>query len=273
MPTTQQIADIKFSINEREFAFQMTYDPAYGPDADTMICMQRFGCPEPEVVHLMTRVLRPGDFAIDGGANIGFFTLVMSQLVDRNGIVLAVEPGDNNLPKLKENLKLNAIKNVDVCERPLWSSNEHVTLHYHQHGGMNSLADFQPMMRKQILQATTLSTWATSPRLIKLDIEGAEEHALRGATKHLVSACPFIVCELNTKALEGMGSSQERLRRFMREWGYSTFLLYRGGELPTLVPDKTTIFEPNDQTGTVNILFSTVEKVGNAWPRAVVKYV
>ena len=265
-------ADIKFQINGHEFEFKLVADNSH-PFRDMLICLKEFGCPEPEVVHLMTRVLRPGDFAIDGGANIGFFTILMANLVASNGIVLAVEPGENNLHALTDNLRLNKLKNIEICNRPLWSSNEDVTLHYNEHGGMNSLSDYQPMLGKKILQGISLSTWHTTPRLIKLDIEGAEEFALRGAQKHLTNGVPYIVCELNQKALKGLGSTQESLRKFMRDWGYSTFLLFRDGELPCLVPDKTAIFEANDSNGTVNVLFSTIEKVSNAWPRATVRYV
>ena len=268
-----QTVNINFTIDKRKFAFKMTHDPSSLPDRDMMLCMEQFGCPEPEVMHLLVRVLRPGDFAIDGGANIGFFTVVMSQLVDVNGIVLAVEPGENNLPKLRDNLKVNGLKNFEICNRPLWSSNEDVTLHYSQHGGMNSLSNQHPsMMGKKILQGITLSTWHTTPRLIKLDIEGAEEHALRGAQKHLVNHVPYIVCELNVPALKALGSTQESLRRFMREWGYSAFILFRDGQLPCLIPEKTQLFEAEEYNGTVNVLFSTVEAVSNVWPRAVLRY-
>jgi len=267
----QPTADIKFAINGHEFEFKLVHDNSH-PFRDVMICLKEFGCPEPEVVHLMTRVLRPGDFAIDGGANIGFFTILMANLVASNGIVLAVEPGENNLHALTDNIRLNKLKNIEICNRPLWSNSEDVTLHYNEHGGFNALSDYRPMLGKKVLQGIPLNTWRTTPRLIKLDIEGAEEFALRGATRHLVEHVPYIVCELNQKALKGMGSTQESLRKFMRDWGYSTFLLYRGGELPCLVPDKTTIFEAEDTNGTVNVLFSTIEKVSSAWPRAVVRY-
>ena len=267
----QPTADIKFAINGHEFEFKLVHDNSW-PFRDVMTCLKQFGCPEPEVVHLMTRVLRPGDFAIDGGANIGFFTILMANLVAANGIVLAVEPGENNLHALTDNLRLNKLKNIEICNRPLWSTNEDVTLYYHEHGGMNSLSDYQPTHGKKILQGIPLSTWHTTPRLIKLDIEGAEEFALRGAQKHLVNHVPYIVCELNQKALKGMGSTQESLRKFMRDWGYSTFMLYRDGNLPCLIPDKTVLFDATDHDGTINILFSTIEKVANVWPRAVVRY-
>lgn len=273
MHSSKQFVDIDFTINGTRFAFRMTYDPVSPPDRDTMICMTQFGCPEPEVIHLMSRVVRNGDFVIDAGANIGFFTLVLSQLVGPNGMVLAIEPSENNLFKLKENLKANGIKNFEICNQPLWSRPETVTLHYCDHPGMNSLGGYKNTLGKKEMLATTLSRWTTTPRLIKIDVEGSEEHVLRGAQRLLVSGVPYIVAELNVDALKSLGSTQESLRKYMREWGYSTFILFRGGELPCLVPEKTMIFEAENYNGAANILFSTVEHVSNAWPRAILRMV
>ena len=55
----------------------------------------------------MSRVVKPGDYCVDVGAHIGYFTLLLSRLVGETGYVLAFEPGTNNLPKLKRNLELN----------------------------------------------------------------------------------------------------------------------------------------------------------------------
>jgi FkbM family methyltransferase len=270
----QNIVDIDFTINAVRFAFRMSYDPGSPADRDMMNCMNQFGCPEPEVIHLMTRVVRPGDFVIDGGANIGFFTLILSRLVGGSGNVAAVEPAENNLFKLKENLKINDVHNFQICDQPLWSSTTNVTLHYSDHPGFNTLGNHLPLvMGKKDLQSTTLSRWTTIPRLIKLDLEGSEEHALRGAQKLLVNHVPYIVCELNVKALQALGSTQESLRRFMREWGYSTFALFRGGELPWFIPEKTSIFESADYDGAANILFASVEDVSKVWPRAILRMV
>jgi FkbM family methyltransferase len=267
------MADFTFTINGTKFSFRMTYDESNPADRDTVICMKEFGCPEPEVLHLLVRALTPGDFVIDGGANIGFLTIVMSKLIGPYGKVLAIEPGENNLAKLKENLKLNELKNFEICDKPLWGKEEEVTYYYSSHPGMSSLSGYKMALGKKVLPAVTLNYWKQTPRLIKLDIEGSEEQALRGAERHLVSGCPYIVAELNVDALTRLGSSQESLRSYMQQWGYSTFILFRGGELPCLVPDNTMIFESENFNGTTNVLFSTIDKVANLWPRAILRMV
>ena len=72
---------------------------------------------------------------------------------------------------------------------------------------------------------------------------------------------PYIVAELNEFALIQMDSSQAAVRGFMAELGYETFLLYRDGVLPKLVPAGTRI----ESVYGLNVLFSTVEDVAAFW--------
>jgi FkbM family methyltransferase len=260
--------DIEFSVRQREFKLKMLYDAEFQSDHDMLHEFRARGCCEPEVTHAMVRCVRPGDFVIDGGANTGVFTLILSQLVGDTGEVLAVEPSQNNIWKLEENIRINKAKNVHIERKPLWSKEDKVKLHMTKHSGRNSLARNGETMAVVTMDAISLDMLDPIPRLIKLDIEGAEEAALRGASRFLYEqACPFIVCELNDGALNRLGTSQGKLRGYMREHGYGTFLLHDNGFLPTYVPRDTVI---KSQRANVNILFSTHEKVSEAWPEVVV---
>lgn len=53
---------------------------------------------------------------LDIDANIGIHTLLFSKLVGQQGKVIAFEPNKLNLKRLKFNLSLNNIKNVQVVE-------------------------------------------------------------------------------------------------------------------------------------------------------------
>ena len=127
---------------DRKITFDMDLDPTNHSEDWILEHFRQGVCYEQEVSHVMMRMLRPGDFAIDVGANVGFFTLLMSKLVGPTGQVLAFEPGDNNLPKLKHNLALNHADNVKLIEQPLWCREEEINFYHNaDSSGGNCLWD------------------------------------------------------------------------------------------------------------------------------------
>lgn len=264
------VHNFKWNFAGKEIRFGMDLDPASATDSEMLTAIRVAGYPEFEVVELFSRVLKPGDYAIDGGANIGFFTLLASVLVGEEGYVLSIEPGINNLPSLKANIKLNKLTNIEVVPHPLWSKREAVQLHLCPDGSKNSMAPHAGTRGASLLEAVTLNDYATEeicPRLklIKLDIEGVELEALKAATDLLrePDRCPFIVMELNIEALPKFDASVEKIRDFMRQFGYDMFMLNFNGALPVYVPRHTTVV-PNRLNW--NALFSTFEDVSRAWP-------
>src|SRR5690606_35789053 len=82
--------------------------------------------------YLLEKTLRSGMRALDLGANIGYYTVMMSKLVGERGRVYAVEPHPENFALLEQNIRLNRLTNVeaeqvaiDVCggKRTLLVSN------------------------------------------------------------------------------------------------------------------------------------------------------
>ena len=62
---------------------------------------------EPAVVNAIAEVVKPGSYAVDIGAHIGFYTLLLSKLVGHQGHVPAFEPSPWNFSVLAENVKIN----------------------------------------------------------------------------------------------------------------------------------------------------------------------
>ena len=92
------------------------------------------------------------------------------------------------------------------------------------------------------------------PDFIKLDIEGFELFALRGAQTMLAEHHPTVVCELTNLFLQDHGQSGCDMLQFMRGLGYDAWLLSLddAGELvATHCDDDQT---PADQA---EVLFST----------------
>jgi FkbM family methyltransferase len=259
---------LTFTVQNRKIDMTLSFNSEMEGDRDMLELHHRYGCSEPELVNLMARVLHEGDHVIDGGANYGYFTVIMSKLVGESGHVFAFEPGENNLWKYKENLSINKVKNVSTCTNPLWDKEEEVTLYMDTHGGMNSLARSKHNGAAVKMKSTVLDLVPPPIKLIKLDIEGAEEKALKAAGKHLFEQnCPYIVAEVNIDINEKFGGGQDSLRAYMAACGYQTFLLRKDGTLPAFVPPEVKMVSI---WASCNVLFSTFHMVSKAWPEAAV---
>jgi FkbM family methyltransferase len=86
--------------------------------SDLHICpsLRRHKIWEPVVTAYLRDTVKPGQNAIDIGAHIGYFTLIMSKLVGDSGRVFAFEPEPSNFDLLQTNLRLNRTRNV-LAER------------------------------------------------------------------------------------------------------------------------------------------------------------
>ncbi len=253
-----------------DVSFFMDFDASSIADQCTVANFNASGCCEPEVVHLMLRVLKPGDIVVDGGANIGFFTMLMAKLIGETGRVYAFEPAEQNIHKLAVNANVNKFEHITIVSNPLWSKVEPVTLYMAENSGFTSLAKSPVTIGQAEKQAITLDAYFDKPsnvKLLKLDIEGSELHALTGSLGY--GRATYMVCELNDEALQLFGHSAKKLRGYMRGVGYEMFLLYPDGRFPTLIPPDVEI-KTNKQN--LNVLFSTMENVVKAWPSETINY-
>jgi FkbM family methyltransferase len=234
---------------------------------------------EPEVAHLLLNAIKDGQFVVDVGANVGFFTVLMACLVGPSGVVLAIEPDAANLERLHKNLELNELDNVRVISAPVWSAEEEVTFYKNADNvGGHSLWDAakwdgnkQTQLRRPTpskFMATTLAKEIERVgrpcRLIKLDTEGADEPILRALGD---SRPDFIVSESNPFGMRQFGCTNDTMRAMMKGYGYDCFLLSSSDDVPAMVPPNADLCNSTDDRIILNLLFSTLEQVGRAYPR------
>lgn len=251
-------------VYERDIEFRLELDPDFVADASTAVMHQRGpGC-EPELLHLLARVLRPGDLAFDIGANIGYFTLAMARLVGPTGKVVAYEPDCRNIDKLIRNTQLNRIGNVTAVNHPLWHDAGLIRFYPHWDSGASSLAR-SAVDYVEILATTLNHEFALGgiPKLIKLDTEGSEFAILSPDGTVYPNKVPYVVCELNSPALRRFGHSVEQLRQLMNGRDYSTYLLQQNGMLPIRIPIDTAL---NSKIENLNVVFSDDYWISRAWP-------
>lgn len=259
------IHDFDISAVGKEIRFKVDLDFTSGTEALAHFAREKL-VPEPEVVAVMARALRPGDVVVDGGANVGFFTLLMSVLVGPGGWVHAFEPEPGNRKALVRNIELNNLMQVTLCAKPLWSRPEKLLLHRNADPGQSAIV-LEGNEDCTTVFSTTLDIElpsGTAPRLIKLDIEGSELRALEGATRLLDNhPPPYIVAEMNEPALALLGSGQMSLRSYLRNWGYETFVLLPNLQVPLFIPAKT-VLKPHKRS--VNVLYCTTDHFAELWP-------
>jgi FkbM family methyltransferase len=131
---------------------------------------------------VLPRVVKRGAIVYDVGSHAGYYTLALSRLVGDSGHVFAFEPAARSVYFLQRHLELNKIRNVTVVQVAISDGL-----------GMISFDGFrQTSMRTYLVPSMSLDEFIASgnpsPSFIKMDIEGAEEFALRGAVRLLSKA-------------------------------------------------------------------------------------
>ena len=139
------------------------------------------GTYEPSKQQAVSRLVRPGMNVVDIGANAGFYTVAFSRLVGPAGRVWAFEPLGANVASLLQHVDVNRLDNVTVVQCALADSPGLRGFRRATHDAMGALAaDAGGYLVPTIcLDHVPMPV----PDLVKIDIEGGELAALRGAAR------------------------------------------------------------------------------------------
>jgi FkbM family methyltransferase len=168
----------------------------------------KFRSPEPEWDRLI-EWLRPGDTALDVGANVGHFTCRMSRLVGPSGRVIAFEPVPNTFAALTANGKHFPHPNVTLLNAAVGEAVGMVGMSVPSGADGSYLARVDPTAELKCVVLSVDSLTLPGPvRLVKVDAEGYEPKVLAGIAKLLTRDKPVVILERNAEAermLEAMG--------------------------------------------------------------------
>jgi FkbM family methyltransferase len=204
-----------------------------------------FGAYEPEVRAEIRRRLRPGDAAIDVGANAGWHTLLMASRVGAGGRVIAVEPNRSSRERLEHAVAINRLANVRVDRRALADREGTRTFDAPPAGdvwdGAGRLTDDAGVRLKPHTSTETTSDRTTVTvttidalaaehsldrvALIKIDVEGWEPAVLRGAANVLRTSRPALIFEYDPAYIGRSRSSANELTAWLRSFGYQLHVM------------------------------------------------
>jgi FkbM family methyltransferase len=183
------------------------------------------GYPDWIEMSFLRHYLRPGDGFVDVGANIGVYTILAASRVGPTGRVASFEPGPETLRRLRGNVELNGLKNVEV--HPVAVSDRAGTVSFDLAGGTTghlargkgaaSAVEMETVRLDDVLRG---GGWAAG----KMDIEGAEPLALRGAERLLGEMSPPVwLLEVNG-LLRRYGFTEAELWGWLAERGWDVCL-------------------------------------------------
>jgi FkbM family methyltransferase len=136
---------------------------------------------ESDHVEELRHLVRQGSVAYDVGANAGFYTLALSRIVGDAGRVFAFEPEARNVDRLRRHLAMNGITNTTIVQAAVSDKSELVAFEADPGASNGSIASAGRYMVPSISLDQFVRMGNPAPHFIKMDIEGAEGVALRGA--------------------------------------------------------------------------------------------
>lgn len=197
---------------------------------------------EPEMSALLRNVLRPGDVAIDVGANAGYHCMLMAALVGATGAVHAFEPAPDAAALLRQNVAMNGFESRVHLEQTAVSNVRADNVPFHlsalgHNSGVASLVahewgvehGFFSPARTARVSTVTLDEYCRAARIdecraIKIDVEGTEGQVAEGMRGLLARGQPaFVFCET------GVGSDADRV---FHECGFRASALAAAGPMP-----------------------------------------
>lgn len=146
---------------------------------------------EPLTTEIAKRIVKPGMNAVDVGANIGYYTLLLAGLVGKEGVVQSIEPQADNYRMLTRNVGRNKADNVLATCTALSDRDGRAELYESKtESGEHSLVNGRVTTTNRtvtIVDVTTLDKILRDGRVdfIKIDVEGNEQRVIEGGMETL----------------------------------------------------------------------------------------
>jgi len=208
-------------------------------------CITNLACSEhgyePHNTAIIKQYVKPGMTCLDIGANCGCHTVTMAKQTGPSGVVHAFEPQRIVFQQLNGNVFLNELYNVvthnvalsdtsglarmttpDFKSQLTNIGNEH--LKFDDVGEPVPKRDVgEPVPKRRLWEVLDHST---DVHFIKMDIQGHELHALKGATGLIMKCKPLMIVEIEDHQLAHFKVTVDSLMSYLtNELGYHVYVI------------------------------------------------
>lgn len=234
-------------------------DVRIGQQSLKLLVRFRHLCPdyEADTLSVWLQLLKPGMTVWDVGANLGLYTVLSARAIGPLGRVAFWEPAPESFAAAQAHVAANGMSDTCVPNQAAISDEDEGT-------AVLSIADGQgtsPMNRISKTVAgdgievpvtslnAQLAISSRTPDVVKLDIEGAEVHALRGGSQLLDGARPLILLAVHPMFLPEFNCTPDHLIEICQTHNY-TALDMKGREVTSLVYDEY-LLVPDERVGSL----------------------
>lgn len=212
-------------------------------DLGLMPLLASKGSFEEPLTHFFLNTIKQGDTILDIGANYGYFTVLAGMLTGPQGKVYAYEPSKKIVTYLQDNVNMNYINvHTEVINKAVYSTETELEFYTAERYSVNSTLNKREGYEKNFddkYVAEKVETITVGDKfdhietikLVKMDIEGGEYHAILGMKNLLEKGIvENLVFEWNVEPLgDNVDSFIELLNEMDKNYGYTLYTLDNRG--------------------------------------------
>jgi FkbM family methyltransferase len=248
-----------FTINNGEDNIMLCCD---GRDAYSLpMVFLNLSETETQEQEMILKLIKPGDFVLDIGANIGWYSISIL-LKNKNGVsVYSFEPIRSSFHYLQQNLKLNNLNSDNAYNIGFSDENKTVQFYFDVEFAMASsmanLREDEDTVTEECTVKRLDDFVSSTPSLeridfIKCDVEGAELFVFKGAIETIKKDKPIIFTEMLRKWANKFNYHPNQIIYLLKDLGYRCFTIHNG-----LLKE---FFEMDENTVETNFFFLHREK-------------
>lgn len=212
--------------------------------------------------NLVKTLVKPGMIAFDVGANLGDYSILLSQLVGESGKVYTFEPTSSIFEQLENRLNSQGLNNINIFKKAVFSEDKEIEFHEFpdDYSVWNSIGLPQmpnpenpqeniQIAKTEIVEGISLDSFCKTHHIetidyLKIDVEGAESDVLLGTISLLQQKkIRFIQFEISQKMLEGLNRKAKDTFKILIENGYECHRIEANGRIGEQVIDSHSFYE------------------------------